>query len=114
MVEAVTSLARSSINAKAIRPDLTIFLDLPAERARQRIQGTRWTEDIYESIEQQRQVREIYHSLIDQHIPILGPIVRVDASQPKERVLNVIKHVVAEFYQTGAVDQSQHELGLFA
>ena len=74
------------INETAIRPDLTLYLDLPAERARQRIQDTRWTEDIYESVFQQRLVREKYHDIIEQDISLLGPIVAVDASRPKDTV----------------------------
>lgn len=102
------------INSKAIVPDLTVYLDLEAERARQRIQGTRWTEDIYESVFQQRRVREMYHHLIDQDLDILGPIVTIDASRPKDVVQNRLRDILAYFFETGRImEDLQHNLGLF-
>lgn len=102
------------INATAIRPDLTIYLDVDAERARQRIQGTRWTEDIYESVFQQRRVREKYHDVIGRHVPILGPIVTVDASRPKDVVQSELRRILSIFFETGTVvDEPQHDFGLF-
>ena len=101
------------INETAIQPDLTIYLDVPAERARQRIQGTRWTEDIYESVVQQRLVREKYHEIIAQEIPLLGQIVKVDASGSKDGVQSELRRLLTLFFETGVIDEPQHDFGLF-
>jgi len=104
------------INAKAIRPDLTIFLDIKAEGARQRIKATRWTEDIYEGIETQSRVREMYHDIIGRELPILGPVVRVDSSLPKPAVQNRMREIVSRFLSDGVVEnENEHEpkFGLF-
>ena len=102
------------INAKVLTPDLTIYLDVDAERARQRIQGTRWTEDIYESVFQQRRVREKYHDLIDRELPIIGPVVTIDASPSRETVHNQLRDALSYFFDTGGVlGDIQNEIGLF-
>jgi dTMP kinase len=103
-----------AINEKAIQPDLTIFLDINADVARQRIQGTRWTEDIYEGIETQSRVREMYHHVIDMGLPILGPVVRVDSSLPKQVVQAKMRQIVSHFLETGIMmTEHQPNLGLF-
>jgi dTMP kinase len=103
-----------AINAKAIQPDLTIFLDVDVEKARTRIQGTRWSEDIYESVHQQRRVREKYHDIIEKGHPILGPVIRVDAGRPRQVVYEHIYRILAQFFETGVIAEEPHvELGLF-
>lgn len=102
------------INAKAIRPDLTVYLDVEAERARQRIEETRWTEDIYEGVFQQRRVREKYHDLIARELPALGPVVTVDASGSKETVQAQLRQILSYFFDTGGVmEDLQHDFGSF-
>ena len=101
------------INEKVIRPDLTIYLDTPADRARMRIQGTRWSEDIYEGITEQKRVREKYHEIMEDPPPIFGPIVRVDASKSKDDVQNNMRRIVQGFLETGHWEEAQDELGLF-
>jgi dTMP kinase len=103
-----------SINAQAIRPDLTIFLDVDVERARTRIQGTRWREDIYESVHQQKRVREMYHEIIGRNYPILGTILRIDAGRQKEVVRDHVLQILTQFFETGTIAEEPHaELGLF-
>ena len=101
------------INEKVIRPDLTIYLDTPAERARMRIQGTRWSEDICEGITEQKRVREKYHEIIEDPPSILGPIVRVDALKSREEVQYRIRRIVDTFLESGQWEELQGELGLF-
>ena len=102
-----------AINNNAIKPDLTVYLDVAPELARKRIQGTRWTEDIYESVFQQRLVRKKYHEIIKKKYPLVGPVILVDASRPKHAVRNELKKVLADFLETGLIDDPQRKLRLF-
>jgi dTMP kinase len=104
------------INERAPKPDLTIFLDVDAERARQRIVGTRWTEDIFESVKTQKSVREVYHDLIDSHSPEFGPVIVVDASPKFDAVQADLRRIIGHFMDTGElpVDEHQHDIGLFS
>ena len=94
---------RIAINAKAIRPDLTIFLDIGAEGARERMQSSRSSEDIYEGLGTQRRVRDMYHELVRRGIPALGPVLTVDSSEPRDVVQTRMRDIVSRFLATGTV-----------
>jgi len=53
-------IASNSVSAGLLRPDLTIFLDLPVERAMERIRQNRYTRELYEKEERLRAVRDKY------------------------------------------------------
>ncbi len=75
------------INRFARRPDLGIYLDVPAEIGLGRIARTR---SLLEKIELQRKVREIYLELVS-----AGELVSVDANRPKAEVQqNLIQMVL--------------------
>jgi len=50
----------NSVSAGLLRPDLTVFLDVPAERAMERIQKNRYTQELFEKEERLREVRQKY------------------------------------------------------
>jgi len=53
-------IASNSVSAGLLRPDLTVFLDLPVKRAMERIQKNRYTRELYEKEERLRAVRDKY------------------------------------------------------
>ncbi len=53
-------IAATSVSAGLLRPDLTVFLDIPAERAMERIQKNRYTQELFEKEERLRVVRRKY------------------------------------------------------
>lgn len=67
-------------------PDLCVYLDLPVEFAKDRMQRTRWTRDLYEEESKLREIRDRYLKLVSEARPEYGPIVTVDASLPPEKV----------------------------
>jgi len=89
------------INEFARRPDLTIFLDLSVEQALLRMKAARWTRDLFEEEAGLQRVYGKYRELIASDIPQLGPIVRVDASRPKEEVARRIRTIVFRFLEFG-------------
>ena len=84
------------INRPALAPDLTLFLDLPAEAAAERMRRARWRRELYEGHEHQRRIRTRYLDLIDRKIPAVGPVVVLDASKPVEQVTREVVHLVEE------------------
>lgn len=52
-----------SLNGRARVPDITYVLDLPAEQAAQRRQKVRTSEELYESLEQQKLLEKAYRRL---------------------------------------------------
>jgi dTMP kinase len=100
------------INRHVLRPDLTFFLDVPPQQATVRMRQTRWKRDLYELPEQQRKIRERYLELIERDIPIVGPVVVVDAARPQAEVAKHIQSVLGQFLATGRVDEAKGELTL--
>jgi dTMP kinase len=74
------------INRPAIVPDLTLFLDVPPSEAEERMRGSRWKKDIFETPDQQRRIRARYLELIQRGIPRVGPVEIIDASRAPEEV----------------------------
>ena len=74
------------INRPAIIPDLTLFLDVPPAEAEERMRGSRWKKEIYETPEQQRRIRSRYFELIQRYIPRVGRVEILDASRPPAEV----------------------------
>lgn len=76
------------INARAPWPDLTLWLDVTAEQAHERVlrraATTRTPEELYDALEFQRGVATRYDAMVRKGLPNL---VRIDAGQPVDVVL---------------------------
>jgi len=67
-----------TINARAMQPDFSIFLDVPPEKVIERLQRKK---SVMETLETQRKVREVYLKYVEK-----GELVRVDGDRGKEQV----------------------------
>ncbi len=67
-----------TINARALQPDFSIFLDVSPERVIERLKRKR---SVMETFETQQKVREVYLKFVAK-----GDLVRVDGDKPKEAV----------------------------
>ena len=56
--------ATYALNAFAIRPDITIFLDIPPQEAAARLKAGRSYQELYESLPEQQKIREQYFKAI--------------------------------------------------
>jgi len=74
------------INQPAVTPDLTFFLDVPPSDAEERMRGSRWKKEIFETPEQQRRIRSHYFRYIERNIAQVGPVEVIDASRPPDEV----------------------------
>jgi dTMP kinase len=101
------------VNRHFRRPDLTIYLDVPADQARFRMRSARWAKDLYEDDWHLQQVRERYLELINMGLPQLGPIVRLDGTAQRSQITRRILEVLDEFLSSGRVSTAQGELSLF-
>jgi dTMP kinase len=70
-----------AINKYARRPDVTILLDLPVEHARVRMRHARWTRDLFETVERQREVAERYRQFLPAYQEMFGRTEIVDAAR---------------------------------
>jgi len=89
------------INRPAIVPDLTLFLDVPPGEAEERMRGSRWKKDLFETPEQQRRIRSRYFELIQRYIPKVGRVEVIDASRPAAEVSADLLALVDTFLDGG-------------
>jgi dTMP kinase len=67
-----------TINARALQPDICIFIDVPPEKVIERLQRKK---SVMETLETQQKVREVYMKYVEK-----GELVRVDGDKDKEQV----------------------------
>ncbi len=67
-----------TINARALQPDFSVFIDCPAELVLFRL---RRKKSVMETLDTQRKVREVYLKFVDE-----GELVRIDGDRPREVV----------------------------
>jgi dTMP kinase len=67
-----------TINARALQPDFSIFIDVSPEKVIERLQRKK---SVMETLETQTKVREVYLKYVAK-----GELVRIDGDQPKEAV----------------------------
>ena len=80
-----------TINARALQPDFSIFIDVSPERVLDRLQRKK---SVMETLETQRKVREVYLKFVEK-----GELARIDGDKPKDvvaeqlygRVLGLLK-----------------------
>jgi dTMP kinase len=82
-----------TINARALEPDFSIFIDVPAERVLERLQRKK---SVMETLETQQKVREIYLKFVEK-----GDLILINGDKPKNivadelylKVLSLLKMV---------------------
>ena len=67
-----------TINARALQPDFSIFIDVSPERVIERLQRKK---SVMETLETQQKVREVYLKFVEK-----GELVRIDGDKPKDVV----------------------------
>ena len=81
-----------TINARALQPDFSVFIDVAPERVLERLQRKK---SVMETIETQRKVREIYLKFVEK-----GELIRVNGDKPKEAVADELCAVVLSLLKT--------------
>jgi dTMP kinase len=81
-----------TINARALQPDFSIFIDVSPEQVLERLQRKK---SVMETLETQRKVREVYLKFVEK-----GELVRVDGDKPKEAVADELCAVVLSLLKT--------------
>lgn len=77
-----------TINARALQPDFSLFLDVSPERVLERLQRKK---SVMETLETQQKVREIYLKYVEK-----GELIRIDGDKTREVVANELFVTVAE------------------
>ena len=81
-----------TINARALQPDFSIFIDVDPERVLERLQRKK---SVMETLETQRKVREVYLKFVEK-----GELIRVDGDKPKKAVGDELYAVVLGLLKT--------------
>lgn len=81
-----------TINARALQPDFSIFIDVDPERVMERLQRKK---SVMETLETQRKVREVYLKFVEK-----GELIRVDGDKPKKAVGDELYAVVLGLLKT--------------
>ena len=77
----------NSLSAELLRPDLTVFIDIPPDVAMQRLSGDRNVIELYESLENLNNVREKYFESFDK-LKHEEKIFVIDGNRPVETIFN--------------------------
>jgi dTMP kinase len=67
-----------TVNARALQPDFSIFIDVPPEHVIERLQRKK---SVMETLETQQKVRQVYLKYVEK-----GELVRIDGDRSKETV----------------------------
>jgi dTMP kinase len=81
-----------TINARALQPDFSLFVDVPPERVIERLQRKK---SVMETLETQQKVREVYLKFVAK-----GELVRIDGDKPKDAVAEELYAKVSGLLKT--------------
>ena len=81
-----------TINARALQPDFSIFIDVSPERVLERLQRKK---SVMETLEIQRKVREVYLKFVEK-----GELIRIDGDKPKDAVADALYSKVLGLLKT--------------
>jgi len=81
-----------TINARALQPDFSVFIDVDPERVLERLQRKK---SVMETLETQKKVRKVYIKFVEK-----GELIRVDGDKPKEAVAHELYSVVLGLLNT--------------
>ena len=71
-----------TINARALQPDFSIFIDVSPERVLERLHRKK---SVMETLEIQQKVREVYLKYVEK-----GELIRIDGDKPKDAVADTL------------------------
>jgi dTMP kinase len=77
-----------TINARALQPDFSLFIDVPPERVLKRLQRKK---SVMETLETQQRVREVYLKFVEK-----GELIRIDGDREKFVVADALYAKVCE------------------
>ncbi len=77
-----------TINARALQPDFSVFIDVPSETVIRRLQRKK---SVMETLETQQKVREVYMKYVDK-----GELIRVDGDRDKGQVAEALSSKVLD------------------
>ena len=80
-----------TINARALQPDICIFIDVPPEKVIERLQRKK---SVMETLETQQKVREVYMKYVEK-----GELVRVDGDKEVEKVAEELFKTVSSLIE---------------
>jgi dTMP kinase len=89
------------INRYAMKPDLTVFLDVPPAHTQARLRSSRLTKEANDEPTQQDRVHESYRRFIREHSGSIGRIETIDASKPIQAVRRQIRSLVDSLMERG-------------
>ena len=78
-----------TINEKALKPDLALFIDVDPEAVQERLKSRK---SVMENLETQRKVREIYQKFIEK-----GELISIDGNKSKKAVAQELHAIVISF-----------------
>ena len=91
------------INSNCVRPDLTLFIDVPAQICKKRIDRQRWHVEIYEDIEILEEVRRSYLSVIRELVIEGEKIEVINGNQPVQKVQSEVTNAIKKILSKTAV-----------
>ncbi len=81
-----------TVNARALQPDFSVFIDVSPERVLERLQRKK---SVMETLEIQRKVREVYLKFVEK-----GELIRIDGDKPKDVVADALYSKVSSLLKT--------------
>jgi len=81
-----------TINARALQPDFSIFIDVSPERVLERLQRKK---SVMETLEIQQKVREVYLKFVEK-----GELIRIDGDKPRNVVADALFSKVLSLLKT--------------
>lgn len=81
-----------TINARALQPDFSIFVDVSPERVLERLKRKR---SVMETLETQKKVREIYMKFVEK-----GELIKIDGDKPKDKVADELCSKISSLLKT--------------
>ncbi len=82
------------MNSNCMRPDLTLFIDVPAQISKKRIERQRWHVELYEDIEILERVQQSYLKIIRELLLEGEKIKIINGNQPVQKVHSEVTNAI--------------------
>lgn len=90
-------IGANSVSAGLLRPTLTVFLDVPAETALERIRQNRFVKEIFDQEDRLRRTRELYFEAFER-LKDVERVAVVDGSGTQEQVAQRVWAAVSPYF----------------